>query len=171
MPNATATGGSTGTDLNGKAVINACRQIVQHLRPFRLIWPKIILFKCILDNQGRKPKCFLGRNNWESLPDENSTCCLWILQHFSTRIRVCYIWVCYDMSIHSSENMSMWKQQSTIEICSPDTNTGSVFNYLTNGVGCSLVELNCLTGAFKVLRSNVCKAESNLICFMHVFPF
>ena len=37
VPNATATGGSTGTDLNGMAVINACRQIVQHLRPFRLI--------------------------------------------------------------------------------------------------------------------------------------
>ena len=37
VPNATATGGSTGTDLNGKAVINACQQIVQHLRPFRLI--------------------------------------------------------------------------------------------------------------------------------------
>ena len=36
MPNATATGGSTGTDLNGAAVMNACRQIAQHLRPFRL---------------------------------------------------------------------------------------------------------------------------------------
>ena len=57
------------------------------------------------------------------------------------------------------------------EICSPDSNMGSVFNYLTNGVGCSLVELNCLTGAFKVLRFNIFKAESNLICLMPVFPF
>ena len=52
--------------------------------------------------------------------------------------------------------------QKDAHIFSPETNTGSVFNYLTNGVGCSLVELNCLTGAYQLLRSTTSKLCQNL---------
>ena len=120
-----------------------------------------LFFRCILDNQGRKPKFFLGRNYWESLPDKNSTCCVWILQHFAT-----WIWVSYDMNIRVCENAYLQMKDS--QICSPETNTGTVFNYLTNGVGCSLVELECLTGACKVLRS---KTEDKVCLIRFAFIF
>jgi len=108
VPNATATGGSTGTDLNGMAVINACRQIVQHLRPFREGNPNA---------------------SWEEI----------IGKAYQTRTQ---------LAAFGFYNTSPLEYD-------PDTNTGTVFNYLTNGVGCSLVELNCLTGAFKVLRTDI----------------
>ena len=41
---------------------------------------------------------------------------------------------------------------SPLDAPSPDADSGSVFLYLTNGVGCSLVELDCLTGGHAVLR-------------------
>merc|ERR1712228_396608 len=39
VPNATPTGGSSGTDLNGHAVINACSQLVNTLAPYRKQYP------------------------------------------------------------------------------------------------------------------------------------
>ena len=36
----TGTAGSTGTDFNGPAVINACEKIVERLRPFREAAPE-----------------------------------------------------------------------------------------------------------------------------------
>ena len=35
------------------------------------------------------------------------------------------------------------------------TNEGATFNYMTNGVGCSVVELDCLTGSLSVLRTDI----------------
>ena len=139
MPNATATGGSTGTDLNGAAVMNACRQIAQHLRPFRLN-SGLISFpnKAIPGKETQKP---LGRRLSGKLTR----------QGLSFRL--------LDSTTPLHWTMSMEKHtvsansQKDAQIFSPDTNTGSVFNYLTNGVGCSLVELNCLTGAHQLLRS------------------
>ena len=39
IANATATGGSTGTDLNGFAVVNACKKINEYLDPLRAAFP------------------------------------------------------------------------------------------------------------------------------------
>merc|ERR1719336_3142879 len=36
-----------------------------------------------------------------------------------------------------------------------DTNQGSMFNYLTFGVGCSVVEVDCLTGEHTVLKTDI----------------
>ena len=34
----------------------------------------------------------------------------------------------------------------------PRTNSGDAFNYFTFGVGCSMVEVDCLTGNHHVIR-------------------
>ena len=151
MPNATATGGSTGTDLNGAAVMNACKQIAQHLRPFRLnsilqtkqqiSFPKhqisfpnkAIPGKGTPRLPGRRWWGRLTRQGLSLLPLDSTTPLHWTM----------------SMEKHIVSANS-WKDAN---IFSAETNTGSVFNYLTNGVGCSLVELNCLTGAFQLLRS------------------
>lgn len=36
-----------------------------------------------------------------------------------------------------------------------ETNTGKVFNYFVNGVACSEVEIDCLTGDHQVLRTDI----------------
>ena len=144
MPNATATGGSTGTDLNGAAVMNACRQIAEHLRPFRLnsilqtkqqiSFPnKAIPGKGIPRLPGRRWWGRLTRQGLSLLLLDSTTPLHWTM----------------SMEKHTVSANS----QKDAQIFSPETNTGSVFNYLTNGVGCSLVELNCLTGAYQLLRS------------------
>ena len=61
VPNATATGGSTGTDLNGAAVMNACRQIAQHLRPLRL---NFTLNQFSKENYGRESS---PKASWEEI--------------------------------------------------------------------------------------------------------
>ena len=90
--------------------------------------------------QGIQPQSFLGGDYREGLSDENPTGCFWILQHITIGL-----WVGKGIfqPIHMKDT----------RIFSDKTNTGSVFNYLTNGVGCSLVELNCLTGDYQLLRS------------------
>jgi len=108
VPNATPTGGSSGTDLNGKAVINACQQIAELLKPYRIKHP---------------------HDTWEQIVGkayENRTQ-LAAFGFYNTSP------LSYDM----------------------DTNEGSMFNYLTFGVGCSVVEVDCLTGEHTVLKTDI----------------
>ena len=37
VPNTVATGGSTGADFNGPAVVDACRQIAERIEPFKSV--------------------------------------------------------------------------------------------------------------------------------------
>ena len=106
--NATPTGGSTGTDLNGKAVINACNKIVEVLDPLRKAFPD---------------------DTWEQTVSK---------AYFSRT----------QLSAYGFYNGSPldydWERD-----------TGSLFNYYTFGVGCSMVELDCLTGEHEVLRTDI----------------
>ena len=36
-----------------------------------------------------------------------------------------------------------------------DSNTGKAFSYFTNGAACSVVEIDCLTGDHRVLRTDI----------------
>ena len=151
MPNATATGGSTGTDLNGAAVMNACRQIAEHLRPFRLNSILQTKQQISFPNKaipGKGIPRLPGRRWWGRLTRQGLSL---LLLDSTTPLH-------WTMSMEKHiVSANSWKDAN---IFSAETNTGSVFNYLTNGVGCSLVELNCLTGAFQLLRST---AKTNFI--------
>ena len=108
VPNATPTGGSCGTDLNGKAVIAACEQLAALLEPLRAArpddtWQQIVQRAY----QERTQLAAFGFYNTSPLD--------------------------YDM----------------------ETNEGSMFNYLTYGAGCSLVEVDCLTGEHTLLRTDI----------------
>ena len=151
MPNATATGGSTGTDLNGAAVMNACRQIAEHLRPFRLNSILQTKQQISFPNKaipGKGTPRLPGRRWWGRLTRQGLSL---LLLDSTTPLH-------WTMSMEKHiVSANFWKDAN---IFSAETNTGSVFNYLTNGVGCSLVELNCLTGAFQLLRST---AKTNFV--------
>ena len=108
IANATATGGSTGTDLNGFAVINACNKINESLDPLR-----------------------------EAFPDDT----------WEETIQKAYF---------SRSQLSAFGFYNTSTLDYDDVNdTGSIFNYYTYGVGCSVVEVDCLTGGHQVLRTDI----------------
>jgi len=108
VPNATPTGGSSGTDLNGKAVINACEQLVEQLKPYRSQYPDY---------------------TWEQI----------VRKAYENRTQ---------LAAFGFYNTSPLTYDS-------DTNQGSMFNYLTFGVGCSVVEVDCLTGEHTVLKTDI----------------
>ena len=117
VPNATATGGSSGTDLNGQAVVRACQQVAERLQ-VRGLPPRLANCHQPFRDGGR---------TWEEA----------VAAAYEARTQ---------LSAFGFYNTS------PLDAPSPDADSGSVFLYLTNGVGCSLVELDCLTGGHAVLR-------------------
>merc|ERR1712106_1091486 len=108
VPNATPTGGSSGTDLNGHAVINACKQIVNEIEPYRNKFPE---------------------DSWEQT----------IAKAYENRTQLA------AFGFYNSSPLDY----------DFDTNEGSMGNYFTFGVGCSVVEVDCLTGDHKVLKTDI----------------
>ena len=108
IPNATTTSASTGTDLNGFAVIDACNKLAEKLEPLRTAFPKDPWEATVIKAyMGRTPLAAYGFYNTSPLD--------------------------YD-----------WEKDE-----------GAMFNYITFGVGCSLVEVDCLTGEHRVLRTDI----------------
>ncbi|XP_020282076.1 xanthine dehydrogenase [Pseudomyrmex gracilis] len=108
VPNTSATAASSGSDLNGMAVMNACEEIMKRLQP-------------IIDSN--------PEDTWEN----------WIKTAYSERI-----------------SLSATGFYKTPDIgYSFETNTGKAFNYFTYGVACTEVEIDCLTGDHKVLRTDI----------------
>ena len=108
IANTTPTGGSSGTDLNGFAVINACKKLVEVLDPIRQQFPD---------------------DTWEQVVEK---------AYFSKG----------QLSAFGFYNSSPLDYDEK-------TDEGSVFNYLTFGVGCSVVEVDCLTGEHQLLRTDI----------------
>ena len=108
IANATSTGGSTGTDLNGFAVINACTKIVEMLEPLRQAAPE---------------------DSWEQT----------VQKAYLSRTQ---------LSAYGFYNTSPLDYDGARD-------EGAMFNYFTFGVGCSLVEVDCLTGEHSLLRTDI----------------
>ncbi|XP_076722928.2 aldehyde oxidase 4 isoform X2 [Callospermophilus lateralis] len=108
VPNAVFTAGSMGTDINGKAVQNACQILMARLQP--------IIRK--------KPK-----GKWEE----------WITQAFEESISLSATG--YFKGFQT--NMDWEKEE------------GDAFPYFVYGASCSEVEIDCLTGAHKLLRTDI----------------
>ena len=102
IPNATPTGGSSGTELNGHAVIDACEILADRLASLRLpgvAWEDVVSAAYMQ----RIPLSAFGFYNRSQVD--------------------------YDFK----------------------TNKGSTFNYLTSGVACSLVEVDCALGKTHII--------------------
>ena len=108
IANTTPTGGSSGTDLNGFAVINACEKLLEVLDPIRKQFPE---------------------DSWEQVVQK---------AYFSKG----------QLSAFGFYNSSPLNYDDR-------TDEGSVFHYLTFGVGCTVVEVDCLTGDNQVLRTDI----------------
>ncbi|XP_006862100.1 PREDICTED: aldehyde oxidase-like [Chrysochloris asiatica] len=108
VPNASFTAGSMGTDINGKAVQNACQILMSRLQP-------VIR---------RNPK-----GKWED----------WIQTAFQESISLSATG--YFKGYQT--NMDWEKEE------------GDAFPYYVYGAACSEVEVDCLTGAHKLLRTDI----------------
>ncbi|KAM9038260.1 aldehyde oxidase 4-like isoform 1-T2 [Sarcophilus harrisii] len=108
VPNATYTAGSMGTDINGKAVQNACQILLKRLEPIIKKNPK---------------------GKWEE----------WTSQAFKESINL--LAAGYFRGYQT--NMD-WEKEK-----------GHPYPYFVYGATCSEVEIDCLTGAHKLLRTDM----------------
>ena len=103
VPNTPPTAASAGSDLNGMAVLEACRTINSRLEKYKKTNPG---------------------GCWED----------WVKAAFFDRVSLS------SAGFHATPDIGY----------DFETNSGNAFNYFTYGVGCSLVEIDCLTGDHQV---------------------
>ncbi|XP_038171245.1 aldehyde oxidase 4 isoform X3 [Arvicola amphibius] len=108
VPNAVFTAGSLGTDVNGKAVQNACQILLDRLRPIIRKNPK---------------------GKWKE----------WVAKAFEESISLSATG--YFKGYQT--NMDWEKEE------------GDAYPYYVYGAACSEVEVDCLTGAHKLLRTDI----------------
>ncbi|XP_032210256.1 aldehyde oxidase 4-like isoform X4 [Mustela erminea] len=108
VPNSSFTAASMGTDINGKAVQNACQILMARLQPIIRKNPK-------------------GR--WED----------WITKAFTESISLSATGYFKGYQTHMD-----WEKEK-----------GEPFPYYVYGAACSEVEVDCLTGAHKLLRTDI----------------
>ncbi|XP_066089056.1 aldehyde oxidase 2 isoform X1 [Saccopteryx bilineata] len=109
VPNTISTGGSIGSDVNGRAVQNACQILVKRLEPI------------IKENP---------EGTWED----------WIKAAFEQRISLSAT----GYFSRGYEAFMDW-----------DKGEGDPFPYYVYGAACSEVEIDCLTGAHKKIRTDI----------------
>jgi len=117
VPNASPTAASMSTDLYGMAVLNACEQIRDRLKPVRAKLPadatwQQLVFAAYFDRVN------LSAQGFYAVPSARTG---------------------YDWDIQTENN----------------ADRGCPFNYFTQGVACTEVEIDCLTGDSRVLRADV----------------
>ncbi|XP_043916138.1 xanthine dehydrogenase/oxidase-like [Protopterus annectens] len=108
VPNASPTAASSGSDLNGMAVYNACQILSQRLEPFKQVNPK---------------------GTWED----------WIAAAYFERVSLSAtgFYKIPDIGYNFEKK------------------EGQPYSYFTYGVACSEVEIDCLTGDHKNLRTDI----------------
>ncbi|XP_071503432.1 xanthine dehydrogenase/oxidase-like [Diadema antillarum] len=116
VPNTSPTAASTGSDLNGKAVENACKTLLQRLEPFMHANPK---------------------GNWDE----------WVNAAYTDRVSLSTTGFYKTPDLNYS-----WA-----------TNQGKLFHYFSYGVGVSEVEIDCLTGDHRCLRTDIVMDVGNSI--------
>jgi xanthine dehydrogenase/oxidase len=109
IPNASPTGGSTGTDINGHAVRIACEKLKNRLDEFHRQHSEI--------------------KSWEEL----------IIKANLERVQLA------EYGFYNTSPLEY----------DVEANSGEVFNYLTSGAGCVVVEVDCLTGNHTILRTDI----------------
>jgi xanthine dehydrogenase/oxidase len=114
VANGSATAASLGSDLYGMAVLDACEQIVERLKPVR-----------------------------ESLPADAD---------WETVVRTAYF-SRVNLSAHGFYVVD--GKRCGYDWDKPSAERGQPFNYFTQGVACSEVEIDCLTGDHTVLRTDI----------------
>ncbi|KAK2707466.1 xanthine dehydrogenase/oxidase-like isoform X2 [Artemia franciscana] len=108
VPNTSPTAASASSDLNGMAIVDACQQILQRLKPYRTSNPN---------------------GMWRD----------WVSAAYFDRV---------------SLSASGFYRTPGIGY-NFETNQGHPFNYFCYGAACSEVEIDCLTGDHRVIRTDI----------------
>ncbi|XP_074065764.1 xanthine dehydrogenase/oxidase [Macrotis lagotis] len=108
VPNTSPTAASVSADINGQAVYEACKTILERLKPFK----------------NEKPN-----GSWED----------WINAAYMARVSLS------ATGFYRTPNLGY----------NFETNSGNPFHYFSYGVACSEVEIDCLTGDHKNIRTDI----------------
>lgn len=108
VPNTSPSAASSGSDLNGMAILNACSILLERLKPYKAANPK---------------------GEWKD----------WVKAAFFDRVSLA------ASGFYKTPDLGYNFQ----------TNSGRAFNYFCYGVGCSEVEIDCLTGDHQVRRTDI----------------
>lgn len=109
VPNTSPTAASSGSDLNGMAVLDACEKLNKRLAPFKEANPN---------------------GTWQE----------WISKAYFERV---------------SLSATGFYRMPDIGYDPVNNPTALMYNYFTNGVGVSVVEIDCLTGDHQVLSTDI----------------
>ena len=127
VPNTSATAASAGTDLNGAAVVDACRQIMDRLRPVAAE-----LLKCadtevrFEDGFARGPEAAFRWQTWRSLLTSDASRC--------------------------SRTATIARPEIWFDV---ETARGKPFHYFAYGAAVSEVEIDGFTGMNRILRADL----------------
>uniref|UniRef100_A0A8C0VUD9 Aldehyde oxidase 1 n=1 Tax=Cyanistes caeruleus TaxID=156563 RepID=A0A8C0VUD9_CYACU len=122
VPNACASIGSAGTDVNGMAVKDACQTLLKRLQPI------------------------IKKNPTGTWND-------WIAQAVS---KVCAYLLCYNENCGQFSSCGLCSSiRGYNEYMDWEKGEGHPFTYFIFGAACSEVEINCLTGDHKNLRTDI----------------
>jgi xanthine dehydrogenase molybdopterin binding subunit/xanthine dehydrogenase small subunit len=134
VPNTSATAASSGTDLNGAAVRNACRELVGRLRP--------IAARLLSETIGQPVEEVVFRENRVfAAPDEKV-----FLEFAQLTAKACFERVSLAATGYYRTPGISWDRA---------TGKGKPFYYYAVGAAVSEVEVDSRTGAFQLLRTDI----------------
>jgi xanthine dehydrogenase large subunit len=130
VPNTSATAASSGADLNGGAVLDACTQILDRLRPVAA------------ELLGGGPADIHVEGGWVRSGDSGDHCLAWADLVAAAYLQRVQLWAA---GFHRTEGLH-W--DST-------TMQGSPFKYFSYGAAATEVEVDGFTGAYRVRRVDI----------------
>ena len=134
VPNTSATAASSGTDLNGAAVRNACRELIERLRP--------IARQLLSEKIGRPVREVIFRENHVlAAPDENV-----VVEFAQVTARAYFERVSLAATGYYRTPGISWDRA---------LGKGRPFHYYAVGAAVSEVEVDSRTGAFQLLRTDI----------------
>lgn len=136
IANASPTAASSGSDLNGMAIKNACDQLNERLEPFREKYRETHGQDVVAPMKWLAHEAYLARVNLNA-------------QGFWKMPKVGYVWGNYD--VNTVKPMYYYFTQ----VCALVPNISIAITDILKGVAISEVELDVLTGDHTVLRSDI----------------
>ena len=143
IPNASSTGASTGTDLNGGAVKKACATLYNRLRKFcKEYTADPSKFPDLNQTPGKLSISADWEENWQQSWKQI------ISAAYTARIDLA------ESAFFESPNMGSLDENKQVTK-NPDGSPQQIFYYYSYSVGASEVEVNILTGEHEILRTDI----------------
>ena len=131
VSNATPSAGSMTTDMYGMALLNACEQLNERLKPIIDSNPTSTWIDIV--NKAYFSRVDLSAHGFYKVPDD----------------RCGFDW--------------------TLKNCAHNSERGTPFNYFTQGAACTEVEIDCLSGDCKIVRTGALNFRLRIYILMKIY--